>query len=311
LPLKSIALGHVNNRFVYDGNDDYDGLIAEEDLTDEARTLSGAVPALVDQARAAITSDMPNIPVGKHCNKPYDCNFIDQCWPTDEEYPVPGIGGYKAEQAVWVNRGITDLRNIPADEINADRQRRIHRVTCTGAPEILPGAKDILDSLEYPRYYLDFETVGPAVPTWEGTRPYQPLAVQWSVHIDDGTGDGSLESMRHEEFLDLSGEPPMRKLAEKLIECLGDSGPVLMYTDYEKRVINNLIELFPDLKKPLNSIIDRLFDLAVVVEDHYYHPCMLGSWSIKAVAPAMTFSTVTRDPVVARVTPIHHTPLKA
>ena len=59
------------------------------------------------------------------------------------------------------------------------------------------------------------------------------------------------------------------------------------WTDYEKRVINNLIELFPDLKKPLNSIIDRLFDLAVVVEDHYYHPCMLGSWSIKAVLPTI------------------------
>ena len=53
--------------------------------------------------------------------------------------------------------------------------------------------------------------------------------------------------MRHEEFLDLSGEPPMRALAEKMIACLGDSGPVLMYTTYERTVINGLIELFPDL----------------------------------------------------------------
>jgi hypothetical protein len=93
--------------------------------------------------------------------------------------------------------------------------------------------------------------------------------------------------MDHEEFLDLSGEPPMRALAERLIECLGDSGPVLMYTNYELGVIKNLVEMFPDLERPLHEIINRLFDLAVVVEDHYYHPSMLGSWSIKKAAPAI------------------------
>jgi hypothetical protein len=105
--------------------------------------------------------------------------------------------------------------------------------------------------------------------------------------MDDGTGDGSLESMEHEEFLDLSGESPMRVLAERMIECLGDSGPILMYTNYELGVIKNLIEMYPDLEEPLQAIVDRLFDLAVVVENHYYHPSMLGSWSIKKAAPAM------------------------
>jgi hypothetical protein len=45
--------------------------------------------------------------------------------------------------------------------------------------------------------------------------------------------------------------------------------------------------MFPDLEQPLQAIIDRLFDLAVVVDNHYYHPSMLGSWSIKKAAPAM------------------------
>jgi predicted RecB family nuclease len=111
--------------------------------------------------------------------------------------------------------------------------------------------------------------------------------VQWSCHIDDGGGDGSLERMRHKEFLDLSGRPPMRALAERLIECLGDSGPVLMYTSYEEGMITRLIELFPDLAEPLHKIIDRLFDLHPVVKGNYYHPKMLGSWSIKAVTPCI------------------------
>jgi len=80
----------------------------------------------------------------------------------------------------------------------------------------------------------------------------------------------------------------MRALAEKMIACLGDSGPVLMYTTYERTVINTLIDLFPDLAEPLQSIIDRLYDLHPVVKTNYYHPDMLGSWSIKAVMPTIS-----------------------
>ena len=79
----------------------------------------------------------------------------------------------------------------------------------------------------------------------------------------------------------------MRALAEKMIETLGDSGPVFMWTNYEQGVIKCLIEMFPDLDRPLQKIIVRLFDLHPVVKAHYYHPNMLGSWSIKAVLPAM------------------------
>ena len=72
-----------------------------------------------------------------------------------------------------------------------------------------------------------------------------------------------------------------------MIECLGDEGPVVMYTNYEERVINGLIELFPDLEDPLQDIVDRLVDLHPIVKDNYYHPKMLGSWSIKAVLPTI------------------------
>ena len=106
--------------------------------------------------------------------------------------------------------------------------------------------------------------------------------MQWSCHIEDSDGD-----MRHEEFLDLSGEPPMRALAERMIAILGDTGPVLMYTSYEKTVINGLVGLFPDLEESLSKIVNRLWDLHPLVKEYYYHPGMLGSWSIKAVLPRM------------------------
>jgi hypothetical protein len=74
---------------------------------------------------------------------------------------------------------------------------------------------------------------------------------------------------------------------EAMIECLGDDGPVLMYTNYEQRVIEGLIDMYPDLEEPLQKIINRLWDLHPIVKQNYYHPKMLGSWSIKAVLPCI------------------------
>ena len=228
IPVQSIALGHINNQFVYGGDGNYAGLLVEHDLSDEAGQLGEAVADLAERARLAASSTLPEVRVGMHCYQPYDCDFRAFCWPLATPYPVPALGGSKAKHAEWVNRGYTDLRDIPATEVTADRQQRIQRITKTGKAELLPGAKETLEALGHPRYYLDFETIGPAVPIWAGTRPYESLPVQWSIHTDDGTGDGSLKSLQHDEFLDLSGEPPMRALAVKMIDTLGTTlSPVL------------------------------------------------------------------------------------
>lgn len=287
LPITSISLAHIDNQFVYRGNEEYDGIFVEVDLTDEVRTVEPTVETLVSRAREAVSGPMPNVPVGAQCTKPYECAFMNFCWPTDAEYPIAGLGGSRAKLGNYVALGYTDIRDVDAASITAETQLRIHRVTQSGEAEILDGARQTLMALSYPRYYLDFETIAPAVPFWPGTRPYAAVPVQWSCHIDDGRGDGTPVVMRHEEFLDLSGEAPMRALAESLIECLGSAGPVVTYTNYEERVINGLIDSFPDLEQALQDIAQRLFDLHPVVKANYYHPRMLGSWSIKAVLPTI------------------------
>ena len=277
----SISLAYINNQFVYEGGGNYDGLLLEKDLTKKVSSMEYEVLELVAKAREAVSGPNPVIDVGTHCNKPYVCQFISHCWPMDADYPVTGLGGGKAKLAEWVVAGYQDIRDVKRSEITSEQHQRIHRVTQSGEPEVLPGAKEILEALPYPRYYLDFETIAPAIPTWTGTRPYQALPIQWSCHIEE---EGELQ---HEAFLDLSGRPPMRALAEQMIECLGESGPVFMYTSYEKTVINDLIEMFPDMEYQLRKIINRLWDLHPLVKAYYYHPDMFGSWSIKAVLPCI------------------------
>jgi hypothetical protein len=242
---------------------------------------------LLQVARDAVTGPMPDINVGSHCTNPYDCQFQAHCWPMDAEYPVIGLRGNKGKLGEWVMAGCRDIRDVDSESLASANQKRIHRVTSAGVPEVLTGARKAIAALAYPRYFLDFETIAPAIPIWVGTRPFAAVAVQWSCHIEDEPVDGGPERLRHEEFLDLSGKPPMRELAMKMIDCLGTTGPVLMYTSYEKTVIKGLINLFPDLTEPLQKIIDRLVDLFPIVKNNYYHPKMLGSWSIKAVLPAI------------------------
>ena len=294
-PLSGIALAHIDNTFVYGGDGDYGGLLFENDLSEQVFDLLPAVPVWVEQAREAIAGPLPQVSVGAHCTKPYACPFLQVCWPVRGEdgvqYPVSGLGGDKKKLGTWVMRGLRDIRDVPASEITAESQQRIHRVTREGRAELLPGARAFVEQLPYPRFYLDFETIGPAIPIWAGTRPYQALAFQWSCHIERAPS-----LLDHAEFLDLSGKPPMRDLAEALIRALESDGPVLMYTSYERSVIEGLAALYPDLAAPLEALVERLVDLYPVTRTHYYHPDMLGSWSIKAVlptiAPDMDYATL-------------------
>ena len=69
--------------------------------------------------------------------------------------------------------------------------------------------------------------------------------------------------------------------------ALGDSGPVLTYSPFERQVIRRLAQRFPDLNEPLEALSDRIIDLLPVIRQHYYHPAMRGSFSIKAVLPTV------------------------
>lgn len=283
LPLGGIALAHVDNSFEYEGDGRFEGLLTEEDLTADAAELQASVPSWIEMARRASTGAVPEVPVGQHCTSPYPCPFFDQCWPSDRRYPIQGLGGSKQKLGLMVAAGYRDIRDVPASELaDNETQSRIHRLTMAGEAELLDGARAFVQQLAYPRYYLDFETIAPAVPIWAGTHPYETLPFQWSCHVEESDG-----SKRHQAFLDLSGQPPMRSLAESLIARLGNSGPILMYTNYEERVIRGLASRFPDLALDLQDVLERLVDLHPVVRENYYHPDMLGSWSLKAVLPTI------------------------
>lgn len=283
IPVGQVAVATVDREFTYGGDNRYEGLLKEADVTADVEQRLDTVPRLAADARATLEAlDEPDTSVGMQCKAPHECPFLEHCTPPQGEYPVTGLGGSKEKQFALINAGVRDLRDVPESELANDVQRRIWRQTKAGAPIVDDALRELVRALPYPRYYLDFETTGFAVPIWPETHPYEALPFQWSCHVE--AADASLA---HEAFLDLSGRAPMRAAAEALLATVGPAGPVVVYTPYEAQVLQALATRYPDLAAPLDALRARIVDLHHWLKLHYYHPAMLGSWSIKAVLPTV------------------------
>lgn len=286
--LSSVALAHVDNTFVYQGDGDYQGLLTEADLTEEAMSRHDEVKAWVAGAQQTAALDAePEIRTGAHCNSPFDCPFIDHCRGQEPqpEFPVSCLPHFRKKPQLE-SEGITELRDVPDSMLN-DKQAVVKKHTLAGTTYF--DAKGAAKKLSLatvagaPHYFLDFETSMTAIPVWKDTRPYQQVPFQFSLHTlhPDGTLD-------QDTFLDLSGNDPRLGFAEALIKLCGTDGPIFVYNaGFEKGVIRKQAEAFPDLSDDLQSIIDRIVDLLPIARNYYYHPSQHGSWSIKAVLPAI------------------------
>ena len=287
--LSSVSLAHIDNSFVYPGDGDYRGLLKENDLTEEAFARSGEVAEWIAGAQAVVAlTDEPEIETGPQCTTPYACGFCDYCnrdkvVEPAPEYPLSSLPRFSSSKRTQMNElGIDDLRHVP-DEYLSDIQALVKEHTAAGTVlfDAEGAAADLLPH-GLPAYFLDFETIRFTVPIWKGTRPYQQLPFQFSLHILDEGG-----SLQHHGFLDLSGEDPLCAFAQSLIDLCGVHGPVFVYNaGFERGRMWDLAKLFPRHAPGLEAIIDRVVDLWPIAKNRYYHPSQHGSWSLKAVLPA-------------------------
>lgn len=285
LNVDAVSIQHIDTGFVYPGDGEYHGLFAEVPVTNEVKPLLKQVPVWVAEARGALAGSEPKIAMGKQCSDPYPCPFVDYCESQAPKVDLPltllpnagkTIPGLKAE-------GFKTLRDIPEGRLKSETQERVRRAHVTGEHFLDPAIGKLMREFGYPRTFFDFETVGFAVPIWKGTRPYQQIPFQWSMHVE-----GPRAKTTHHEFLDLSGELPAKRLVDALLAAIPDDGPVLAYNaSFEGRCLKLLGELLPARQKVLDRVCGRLVDLYPITRKNYYHPDMRGSWSLKAVMPTV------------------------
>jgi len=186
-----------------------------------------------------------------------------------------------SSKAYAATRPAGELRDVPDDLLN--EQQPVRDATVAGRTYFdVDAAIEALRIHKPQAYFMDFETVQFAVPVWNGTRPYQQIPFQFSLHRVETEG-----ALSYSEFPDLSGEDPSNDVAEALTQNCGDKGPAFVFrSTSEKALIHDLIGRFPQLAVSLSAITRRMVDQLPVVRAHYYHPAQQGGWSIQDVMPA-------------------------
>ncbi len=283
LPLTKVEVAHIDTDFIYPGGGDYRGLFAHVDVSRAIASLVDEVPNWVRVARETLAGSEPLIAPSEQCSDPFDCPFMGYCSPSPDEdadvFPpeiFPHAGKLTRELRA---EGYTDIRQIPEGRLISAKHLRIWRTTCSNQAELDQDAGEALKSLPYPRYYLDFETIQLAVPIWAGTRPYAQVPFQWSCHIE--LADGLLQ---HHSFLADHLGDPRPAFTQSLLDVLGKDGPIFVYNiGFERSRMQELALAFPEHAHVIDAAIDRLVDLLPIAREHYYHPGMRGSWSIKSV----------------------------
>ena len=191
-------------------------------------------------------TELPDVEPGSQCGTPYACEFRDRCTankPDDWISYLPYLTPARANALKAL--GIEAISAIPADFPLTWKQAIIRDATASGQPYVSPDLARLLRGYGPPACYLDFEAMMPPIPLYEGTRPYQTIPFQWSLHA--ATEDGVLH---HREFLADGDSDPRRRFAETLIEALDAfDGPIIVYSAYEKTRLNELAGEFPDLAR--------------------------------------------------------------
>ncbi len=272
----------VNNEYVRKGAIDPNLILSCEDITSQVDAeVLNVEENISDMLRVIALKKMPSPSLGDECVEPSECPV---CCTDLPPHSVTELYRMGKKAYPLMNEGYAKILDLPAGSKLNDKQKI--QVSCikSGKAHVEPKLiSSWLSKLKYPLYMIDFETVNPAVPLFDGMRPYQQLPFQVSIHKVDSTG-----KIEHIEYL-ASSKKDCRAEVMEVLRKIGPSGTVLAYNaTFEKSRINELIEMFPS-ETWLEGLIDRMEDLAVPFSNFwYYHPSQHGKYSIKNVMPALT-----------------------
>lgn len=283
-------LVNINNQYVYDDEIDISQFFAITDITSEVKSEMSNIAPNIEKAREVLAcKDMPALDIGERCCSPYECSYWNYC---TSNLPQPNVFSmyhmaFNNKIALY-NQGLisyADLANSEARLTPTQRRQIQYQLNDLDTHIEKDNIKDFLDTLSYPLYFLDFETIQPVIPEFKGTRPYQQIPFQYSLHyIEEENGP-----LLHKEFLGISGEDPRRAIAEALVRDIPKDVCTTAYNKaFECTRIRELAAAFPDLAEHLLNIESHIVDLLVPFQKgYYYNKAMGGSFSIKSVLPAI------------------------
>jgi hypothetical protein len=286
--VKDFSITYINNQYVRKGNLNLDEFFITESVLKLILPLQKWVEENVNKFKKVLAKKtIPKIDIGEHCYDPYTCGFYEYCRKHIPENSIFDLSGIHLNKKYDLYRnGIIKLEDIPANaELSKNAQLQLDVYKSKKDLIDKKAIKEFLSGLNYPLYFMDFETFQPAVPMFDNSKPYMQIPFQYSLHYRK-TKKNEIE---HFEFLAETGNDPRVKFIENLLHDTKSSGDILTYNkSFEVLRLKEIAEVFPKYKNEIEERINRVKDLMLPFQKKYYYTYkMQGSYSIKYVLPAL------------------------
>ncbi|MFM2386368.1 MAG: hypothetical protein RL660_1125 [Bacteroidota bacterium] len=238
----------LNNQYVFRNQLNVKELFIATNTCEEVSPLQTEIPNQLQQMKIMLLKDEPQIEMGDHCNKPFACEFAAYC------------SGSNAIEEIETN----SLSNTPI--INKE------------------AIVEFKEQVHYPIGFLDFETIMPAVPQFNESRPYQQLVFQYSLHTQATPNS----KIKHFELLAENSAEPREQIIKHMLATTNKLQTIFVYNiGFERTCIKDMARDFPKYAIELIALADKLVDLMPIFKKHYRTEQMQKRYSIKVVLPAL------------------------
>jgi hypothetical protein len=280
---------------------DLSNLFERTDVTEAVHPLLGKVGWEIDTLLEMLGGPLPDIAIGLQCHEPYQCPFMERCWPQDPDHIMHLYNVGPKRGCEYMTTGVHKISDLPANKKLSDTAKRQLRAMNEKRLIVESSLAAALEPFNCKMGFLDFETISRAVPVWPGMAPWDQAPAQFSYH--EATGDGKYS---HAQYLAEGSHDARPELARAMIAATRGAEKVATYSHFEKTKIKGLQEAVPELRTELEDLEHKLIDLLPVIRENVYHPDFLGSFSLKYVlhplVPELTYDDlVIVDGLVASV----------
>ena len=276
IKINKCFLMHLNSNYILDGNVNIKKLFVKKDITDKVNELMKDVVERIEYFSNIINNKKYILDESPKCKCPKNCK-LNLCWNFLPNNNVFELYNGKEKSIELFKKNIFNIKDIPNDEKLTPRQFIQKKCSNGKVHYEMEKIKEFLYNLKKPINYLDFETFSTAIPIFQKTKPYSNICFQYSLHIEN----------KHFEYLYNGNKDPRKEFILSLKKNIGKEGSIVVYNkNFEISRLKELGYLFPEYKKFIKDIINRVVDLSTIFTNfHYYNSKQKGSASIKNILP--------------------------
>lgn len=286
---------HLNKEYYRKGDLNLKELLKATNVKEEVEKLKDEVHQLRYEALEVVKLEDPS--GVQTCIKPKDCPCLDLCHKDNPEYSIYDISGFSGSPKKvreLESMGVKSIYDVPRTFDLAPIYRR--QIDVAQSRNIYIDKDYIqndLNGIEYPIYFIDYESFNPAIPMYDGYKPYDQMPFQWSLHIQRQKG-GEFE---HYEFIETEAIDPISNFLKSLQEIVDDTGSIVVWNkSFEGKQNERMGEIHPEFQSFCKGMNDRLYDLMDIFQKGCYaDPSCKGSYSIKKILPALVSELSYKD----------------